>query len=146
MYIRRLQELKTQTTVSDLISLLIDKMKLDLEYDRGNQEIDYVKEYRQLLSDLQLTNDSVERKRLIIDNVLLHLLELGDYETVYQYTADLQKPVNQEVRAISFIMAMIQNSDNSHYLSKNNITSMVLKLGGYLLTALAGDGGNLWCV
>ena len=140
MYIRRLQELKTQTTVSDLISLLIDKMKLDLEYDRGNQEIDYVKEYRQLLSDLQLTNDSVERKRLIIDNVLLHLLELGDYETVYQYTADLQKPVNQEVRAISFIMAMIQNSDNSHYLSKNNITSMVLKLGGYLLTALAGMG------
>ena len=140
MYIRRLQELKTQTTVSDLISLLIDKMKLDLEYDRGNQEIDYVKEYRQFLSDLQLTNDSVERKRLIIDNVLLHLLELGDYETVYQYTADLQKPVNQEVRAISFIMAMIQNSDNSHYLSKNNITSMVLKLGGYLLTALAGMG------
>ena len=140
MYIRRLQELKTQTTVSDLTSLLIDKMKLDLEYDRGNQEIDYVKEYRQLLSDLQLTNDSVERKRLIIDNVLLHLLELGDYETVYQYTADLQKPVNQEVRAISFIMAMIQNSDNSHYLSKNNITSMVLKLGGYLLTALAGMG------
>lgn len=140
MYIRRLQELKTQTTVSDLISLLIDKMKLDLEYDRGNQEIDYVKEYRRLLSDLQLTNDSVERKRLIIDNVLLHLLELGDYETVYQYTADLQKPVNQEVRAISFIMAMIQNSDNSHYLSKNNITSMVLKLGGYLLTALAGMG------
>ena len=140
MYIRRLQELKTQTTVSDVISLLIDKMKLDLEYDRGNQEIDYVKEYRQLLSDLQLTNDSVERKRLIIDNVLLHLLELGDYETVYQYTADLQKPVNQEVRAISFIMAMIQNSDNSHYLSKNNITSMVLKLGGYLLTALAGMG------
>ena len=140
MYIRRLQELKTQTTVSDLTSLLIDKMKLDLEYDRGNQEIDYVKEYRQLLSDLQLTNDSVERKRLIIDNVLLHLLELGDYETVYQYTADLQKPVNQEVRAISFIMAMIQNSDNSHYLAKNNITSMVLKLGGYLLTALAGMG------
>ena len=140
MYIRRLQELKTQTTVSDLTSLLIDKMKLDLEYDRGNQEIDYVKEYRQLLSDLQLTNDSVERKRLIIDNVLLYLLELGDYETVYQYTADLQKPVNQEVRAISFIMAMIQNSDNSHYLSKNNITSMVLKLGGYLLTALAGMG------
>lgn len=140
MYIRRLQELKTQTTVSDLTSLLIDKMKLDLEYDRGNQEIDYVKEYRQLLSDLQLTNDSVERKRLMIDNVLLHLLELGDYETVYQYTADLQKPVNQEVRAISFIMAMIQNSDNSHYLSKNNITSMVLKLGGYLLTALAGMG------
>ena len=140
MYIRRLQELKTQTTVSDLISLLIDKMKLDLEYDRGNQEIDYVKEYRQFLSDLQLTNDSVERKRLIIDNVLLHLLELGDYETVYQYTADLQKPVNQEVRAISFIMAMIQNSDNSHYLSKNNITSMLLKLGGYLLTALAGMG------
>lgn len=140
MYIRRLQELKTQTTVSDLTSLLIDKMKLDLEYDRGNQEIDYVKEYRQFLSDLQLTNDSVERKRLIIDNVLLHLLELGDYETVYQYTADLQKPVNQEVRAISFIMAMIQNSDNSHYLSKNNITSMVLKLGGYLLTALAGMG------
>ena len=140
MYIRRLQELKTQTTVSDLTSLLIDKMKLDLEYDRGNQEIDYVKEYRQLLSDLQLTNDSVERKRLIIDNVLLHLLELGDYETVYQYTTDLQKPVNQEVRAISFIMAMIQNSDNSHYLSKNNITSMVLKLGGYLLTALAGMG------
>lgn len=140
MYIRRLQELKTQTTVSDLTSLLIDKMKLDLEYDRGNQEIDYVKEYRQLLSDLQLTNDSVERKRLIIDNVLLHLLELGDYETVYQYTADLQKPVNQEVRAISFIMAMIQNSDNSHYLSKNNITSIVLKLGGYLLTALAGMG------
>ena len=140
MYIRRLQELKTQTTVSDLTSLLIDKMKLDLEYDRGNQEIDYVKEYRRLLSDLQLTNDSVERKRLIIDNVLLHLLELGDYETVYQYTADLQKPVNQEVRAISFIMAMIQNSDNSHYLSKNNITSMVLKLGGYLLTALAGMG------
>lgn len=140
MYIRKLQELKTQTTVSDLTSLLIDKMKLDLEYDRGNQEIDYVKEYRQLLSDLQLTNDSVERKRLIIDNVLLHLLELGDYETVYQYTTDLQKPVNQEVRAISFIMAMIQNSDNSHYLSKNNITSMVLKLGGYLLTALAGMG------
>ena len=140
MYIRRLQELKTQTTVSDLTSLLIDKVKLDLEYDRGNQEIDYVKEYRQLLSDLQLTNDSVERKRLIIDNVLLHLLELGDYETVYQYTADLQKPVNQEVRAISFIMAMIQNSDNSHYLAKNNITSMVLKLGGYLLTALAGMG------
>lgn len=140
MYIRRLQELKTQTTVSDLTSLLIDKMKLDVEYDRGNQEIDYVKEYRQLLSDLQLTNDSVERKRLIIDNVLLHLLELGDYETVYQYTADLQKPVNQEVRAISFIMAMIQNSDNSHYLAKNNITSMVLKLGGYLLTALAGMG------
>lgn len=140
MYIRRLQELKTQTTVSDLTSLLIDKMKLDLEYDRGNQEIDYVKEYRQLLSDLQLTNDSVERKRLIIDNVLLHLLELGDYETVYQYTADLQKPVNQEVRAISFIMAMIQNSDNSHYLAKNNITSMVLKLGGYVLTALAGMG------
>ena len=140
MYIRRLQELKTQTTVSDLTSLLIDKMKLDLAYDRGDQEIDYIKEYRQLLSDLQLTNDSVERKRLIIDNVLLHLLELGDYETVYQYTADLQKPVNQEVRAISFIMAMIQNSDNSHYLSKNNITSMVLKLGGYLLTALAGMG------
>ena len=48
--------------------------------------------------------------------------------------------MNQEVRAISFIMAMIQNSDNSHYLSKNNITSMVLKLGGYLLTALAGMG------
>ena len=140
MYIRRLQELKTQTTVSDLTSLLIDKVKLDLEYDRGDQGIDYIKEYRRLLSDLQLTNDSVERKRLIIDNVLLHLLELGDYETVYQYTADLQKPVNQEVRAISFIMAMIQNSDNSHYLAKNNITSMVLKLGGYLLTALAGMG------
>ena len=35
---------------------------------------------------------------------------------------------------------MIQNSDNSHYLAKNNITSMVLKLGGYLLTALAGMG------
>ena len=69
-------------------------MKLDLAYDRGNQGIDYIKEYRQLLSDLQLTNDSVERKRLIIDNVLHHLLELGDYETVYQYTADLQKPVN----------------------------------------------------
>ena len=37
-------------------------------------------------------------------------------------------------------MAMIQNSDNSHYLAKNNITSMVLKLGGYVLTALAGMG------
>lgn len=139
-YIRKLEELKTKTTISELTSLLIDKMKLDLAYDRGDQEIDYIKEYRQLLSDLQLTNDSVERKRLIIDNVLHDLLELGDYETVYQYTMDLQKPVNQEVRAISFIMAMIQNSDNSHYLSKNNITSMVLKLGGYLLTALAGMG------
>ena len=140
MYIRRLQELKTQTTVSDLTSLLIDKMKLDLAYDRGDQEIDYIKEYRQLLSDLQLTNDSVERKRLIIDNVLLHLLELGDYETVYQYTVDLQKPVTQEITVINSIMNMIQNSSDSHYLSKNNITSMVLKLGGYLLTALAGMG------
>ena len=140
MYIRKLQELKTQTNVPELTSLLIDKMKLDLAYDRGDQGLDYIKEYRRLLSDLQLTNDPVERKRLIIDNVLLHLIELGDYETVYQYTADLQKPVNQEVRAISFIMAMIQNSDNSHYLAKNNITSMVLKLGGYVLTALAGMG------
>ena len=37
-------------------------------------------------------------------------------------------------------MNMIQNSSDSHYLSKNNITSMLLKLGGYLLTALAGMG------
>ena len=35
-------------------------------------------------------------------------------------------------------MNMIQNSSDSHYLAKNNITSMVLKLGGYVLTALAG--------
>ena len=140
MYIRKLQELKTQTNVPELTSLLIDKMKLDLAYDRGDQGIDYIKEYRRLLSDLQLTNDPVERKRLIIDNVLLHLIELGDYETVYQYTADLQQPVTQEITIINSIMNMIQNSSDSHYLSKNNITSMLLKLGGYLLTALAGMG------
>ena len=139
-YIRKLEKLKTKTTISELTSLLIDKMKLDLAYDRGDQEIDYIKEYRQLLSDLQLTNDSVERKRLIIDNVLLHLLELGDYETVYQYTVDLQKPVTQEITVINSIMNMIQNSSDSHYLSNNNITSMLLKLGGYVLTALAGMG------
>ena len=140
MYIRKLQELKTQTNVPELTSLLIDKMKLDLAYDRGDQGIDYIKEYRQLLSDLQLTNDPVERKRLIIDNVLLHLIELGDYETVYQYTADLQQPVTQEITIINSIMNMIQNSSDSHYLSNNNITSMLLKLGGYVLTALAGMG------
>ncbi len=140
MYIRKLQELKTQTNVPELTSLLIDKMKLDLAYDRGDQGIDYIKEYRRLLSDLQLTNDPVERKRLIIDNVLLHLIELGDYETVYQYTADLQQPVTQEITIINSIMNMIQNSSDSHYLSNNNITSMLLKLGGYVLTALAGMG------
>ena len=140
MYIRKLEKLKTQTNVPELTSLLIDKMKLDLAYDRGDQGIDYIKEYRRLLSDLQLTNDPVERKRLIIDNVLLHLIELGDYETVYQYTADLQQPVTQEITIINSIMNMIQNSSDSHYLSKNNITSMLLKLGGYLLTALAGMG------
>lgn len=140
MYIRKLQELKTQTNVPELTSLLIDKKKLDLVYDRGDQGIDYIKEYRRLLSDLQLTNDPVERKRLIIDNVLLHLIELGDYETVYQYTADLQQPVTQEITIINSIMNMIQNSSDSHYLSNNNITSMLLKLGGYVLTALAGMG------
>ena len=140
MYIRKLQELKTQTNVPELTSLLIDKMKLDLAYDRGDQGIDYIKEYRRLLSDLQLTNDPVERKRLIIDNLLLHLIELGDYETVYQYTADLQQPVTQEITIINSIMNMIQNSSDSHYLSNNNITSMLLKLGGYVLTALAGMG------
>ena len=140
MYIRKLEKLKTQTNVPELTSLLIDKMKLDLAYDRGDQGIDYIKEYRRLLSDLQLTNDPVERKRLIIDNLLLHLIELGDYETVYQYTADLQQPVTQEITIINSIMNMIQNSSDSHYLSNNNITSMLLKLGGYVLTALAGMG------
>ena len=43
MHTRKLQELKTQTNVPELTSLLIDKMKLDLAYDRGDQGIDYIK-------------------------------------------------------------------------------------------------------
>lgn len=140
MYIKKLEELKTQTNVSEFTSLLIDKTKLDLEYDRGDQEIDYVQEYRRLLSDLQDINDPVELKILIFNNLLFHLLELGDYETVYQYTADLQKPVAQEIKGISSILNMIQNSGNSSYSSNHTMTFILLKLGGYVIATLVGVG------
>lgn len=135
-----LANLRNPDEISELVSLLIGMVKLDLNYEMKTEGIDYTLYYQQLLKELYLVDENLGITNLVIPQVLSRLLELEDYKTVYQYTSYLKDPLDQELEAMNALRDMIQKSAQREQQFHSSFPQLVLKYGGYVVATLFGIG------
>ena len=102
--------IKNRENVSPVVSELIEMVRLDLSYRTKASDINFTERYQQLLAKMYFTPDTSGIMHHVMPQILARLLELGDYETVYQYTSRLRDPLDQELDAINALRDMIQKS------------------------------------
>ena len=136
----RLEAMRNDEEISELVSLLIGMVKLDLNYEMKTEGIDYTLYYQELLKELYLVDENLGITNLVIPQVLSRLLELEDYKTVYQYTSYLKDPLDQELEAMNALRDMIQKSAQREQQFHSSFPQLVLKYGGYVVATLFGIG------
>ncbi|BEH91646.1 hypothetical protein T23_17480 [Turicibacter faecis] len=139
-YLKEAELIKNRENVSPVVSELIEMVRLDLSYRTKASDINFTERYQQLLAKMYFTPDTSGIMHHVMPQILARLLELGDYETVYQYTSRLRDPLDQELDAINALRDMIQKSAQREMQFNTSFSRVVIKYGGYVMATLFGIG------
>lgn len=118
-YLHEFEQLKQEELNNEVMNLWLAKFRLDIDYQMGNSQTDYLEAYQTLFDEVWNLNEIRDEKFILLEAIMDTLVSLGDYETIYQYMSMRQTVLSNELEGISSLTYVIQNQDTNVALTEN---------------------------
>ncbi len=112
-YLHEFEQLKQEKSNNEVMNLWLAKFRLDIDYQMGNSQTDYLEAYQTLFDEVCNLNEIRDGKFLLLEAIMDTLVSLGDYETIYQYMSMRQTVLSNELEGVSSLTDVIQNQKDN---------------------------------
>ncbi len=107
--IEQLELIKENRVTAPTTDLWLEKLKLDIQYQKDEKDIKYLESYQNLFYKILHLNEVSDGKFVLLQQVMNTLVSMEDYETVYHYMSTRQSTLSNELTGLSSLTEVILN-------------------------------------